>query len=83
MGPRDLDEGPAWLWVAETGPCPIIGVAGDSFRGGPKRHDSMEYDIVVEFDPVTRRFAASVAGLPIFLAGPAQPAGRGRRNESG
>lgn len=29
----------------------------------------MEYDIVVEFDPVTGRFAASVAGLPIFVDG--------------
>ena len=37
--------------------------------GIPKSSHAMEYDIVVEFDPVTRRFAASVAGLPIFVDG--------------
>lgn len=31
--------------------------------------DRMKYDVVVEFDPVTRRFAASVAGLPVFVDG--------------
>ncbi len=36
---------------------------------GPVRGRSVEYDIVVEFDPVTRRYAASVAGLPIFVDG--------------
>ena len=36
---------------------------------GPKRCPRVEYDIVVEIDPVTGRFAASVAGLPIFVDG--------------
>ncbi len=37
--------------------------------GGPEHLHGVEYDIVVEYDPVTRRYAASVAGLPIFVDG--------------
>jgi len=65
------------LHAPEWDDCPLLKLSrrwagvtgGDRFMGGPMSCRRMEYDIVVEFDPVTRRFAANVAGLPVFVDG--------------